>query len=46
MNVGAGTYHNVVRILVPLTIEDETLARGLDIVEETLAQVSGANGPV
>jgi 4-aminobutyrate aminotransferase / (S)-3-amino-2-methylpropionate transaminase / 5-aminovalerate transaminase len=46
VNVGAGTYHNVVRILVPLTIEDETLARGLDIVEETLAQVSGANGPV
>jgi 4-aminobutyrate aminotransferase/(S)-3-amino-2-methylpropionate transaminase len=40
INVGAGTYHNVVRILVPLTIEDETLARGLDIFEETLAQVS------
>ncbi len=42
VNVGAGTFHNVVRILVPLTIEDETLARGLDIVEETLAQVSAA----
>ena len=40
VNVGAGTYHNVVRILVPLTIEDDTLARGLDIVEETMAQVS------
>jgi 4-aminobutyrate aminotransferase/(S)-3-amino-2-methylpropionate transaminase len=40
INVGAGTYHNVVRFLVPLTIEDSTLARGLDIVEETLAQVS------
>jgi 4-aminobutyrate aminotransferase/(S)-3-amino-2-methylpropionate transaminase len=40
VNVGAGTFHNVVRFLVPLTIEDETLARGLDIVEETLAQVS------
>lgn len=39
INVGAGTYHNVVRFLVPLTIEDSTLARGLDIVEETLAQV-------
>ena len=37
VNVGAGTYHNVIRILVPLTIEDETLARGLDIMEETLA---------
>jgi len=42
VNVGAGTFHNVIRILVPLTIEDETLARGLDIVEETLAQVSAA----
>jgi 4-aminobutyrate aminotransferase/(S)-3-amino-2-methylpropionate transaminase len=40
VNVGAGTFHNVVRFLVPLTIEDATLARGLDIVEETLAQVS------
>ena len=37
VNVGAGTYHNVVRILVPLTIEDATLARGLDILEDTLA---------
>ncbi|OFW60068.1 MAG: 4-aminobutyrate transaminase [Actinobacteria bacterium RBG_16_64_13] len=40
VNVGAGTFHNVVRFLVPLTIEDDTLAKGLDIVEETLAQVS------
>jgi 4-aminobutyrate aminotransferase/(S)-3-amino-2-methylpropionate transaminase len=40
VNVGAGTYHNVIRILVPLTIEDTTLARGLDIMEETLAQVT------
>ena len=42
VNVGAGTYHNVIRILVPLTIEDSTLARGLDIVEETLVQVGDA----
>jgi 4-aminobutyrate aminotransferase / (S)-3-amino-2-methylpropionate transaminase / 5-aminovalerate transaminase len=40
VNVGAGTYHNVIRILVPLTIEDSTLTRGLDILSETLAQVS------
>ncbi len=40
VNIGAGTYHNVIRILVPLTIEDETLARGLDIMEETMSQVS------
>jgi 4-aminobutyrate aminotransferase/(S)-3-amino-2-methylpropionate transaminase len=42
VNIGAGTYHNVVRILVPLTIEDETLARGLDILAETMAEVSKA----
>jgi 4-aminobutyrate aminotransferase/(S)-3-amino-2-methylpropionate transaminase len=46
VNVGAGTYHSVVRILVPLTIEDDTLERGLDIVEETMAQVSHARGMV
>jgi 4-aminobutyrate aminotransferase/(S)-3-amino-2-methylpropionate transaminase len=40
VNIGAGTYHNVLRVLVPLTIEDHTLARGLDILEETMAQVS------
>jgi 4-aminobutyrate aminotransferase / (S)-3-amino-2-methylpropionate transaminase / 5-aminovalerate transaminase len=43
VNVGAGTFHNVIRILVPLTIEDAVLARGLDIMEETLAQVSAPN---
>jgi 4-aminobutyrate aminotransferase/(S)-3-amino-2-methylpropionate transaminase len=42
VNIGAGTYHNVVRILVPLTIEDSTLSRGLDIVEQTFAEVSAA----
>jgi 4-aminobutyrate aminotransferase/(S)-3-amino-2-methylpropionate transaminase len=44
INIGAGTYHNVVRILVPLTIEDDILARGLDIVERTLAQTTAAAG--
>lgn len=45
VNIGAGTFHNVLRVLVPLTIEDDTLARGLDILEETLAQVrSGIGG--
>ncbi len=40
VNVIAGTYDNVVRTLMPLTIEWETLERGLDIMEETLAQVT------
>jgi 4-aminobutyrate aminotransferase-like enzyme len=41
INIGAGTFHNVVRILVPLTIEDEVLTRGLDIFERTLAETTG-----
>ncbi|MBN1628173.1 MAG: aminotransferase class III-fold pyridoxal phosphate-dependent enzyme, partial [Thermoleophilia bacterium] len=42
INVIAGTYDNVIRTLMPLTIEWETLERGLDIMEETLAQVTEA----
>ena len=33
----AGTYGNVVRLLPPLTIEDDLLEEGLDLVEEALA---------
>jgi 4-aminobutyrate aminotransferase / (S)-3-amino-2-methylpropionate transaminase / 5-aminovalerate transaminase len=39
VNVIAGTYDNVIRTLMPLTIEWETLDRGLDIMEKSLAQV-------
>jgi 4-aminobutyrate aminotransferase/(S)-3-amino-2-methylpropionate transaminase len=42
-NLQAGTYDNVVRTLMPLTIEWETLDRGLDIMEETLAQVTATS---
>ena len=42
VNIGAGTHHNVLRILVPLTIEDETLGRGLDILSDTMDEVSAA----
>jgi 4-aminobutyrate aminotransferase/(S)-3-amino-2-methylpropionate transaminase len=42
VNIIAGTYDNVVRTLMPLTIEWETLDRGLDIMEETLAQVTAS----
>jgi 4-aminobutyrate aminotransferase / (S)-3-amino-2-methylpropionate transaminase / 5-aminovalerate transaminase len=41
VNILAGTYDNVIRTLMPLTIEWETLDRGLDIMEDTLAQVTG-----
>jgi 4-aminobutyrate aminotransferase/(S)-3-amino-2-methylpropionate transaminase len=40
VNIIAGTHDNVVRTLMPLTIDWETLDRGLDIMEETLAQVA------
>ncbi len=36
----AGLYSNVVRFHPPLTIEEETLEKGLDTVEESLKEVS------
>ncbi len=36
--LSCGLYGNVVRILVPLVISDEDLNRGLEILEESLAQ--------
>ena len=39
VNVIAGTYDNVIRTLMPLTIEWETLEKGLDIMDKTLTQV-------
>ncbi len=35
----SGVYDNVIRVLVPLVISDQDLARGLDILEEALAGV-------
>jgi 4-aminobutyrate aminotransferase/(S)-3-amino-2-methylpropionate transaminase len=42
LTIIAGTYDNVMRTLMPLTIEWETLERGLDIMEETLAEATVA----
>jgi 4-aminobutyrate aminotransferase / (S)-3-amino-2-methylpropionate transaminase / 5-aminovalerate transaminase len=39
VNLIAGTYDNVMRTLMPLTIEWETLDKGLDIMEQTLGEV-------
>jgi 4-aminobutyrate aminotransferase/(S)-3-amino-2-methylpropionate transaminase len=36
-----GLYGNVVRILVPLVVSDEELARGLEILEESLVGAAG-----
>ncbi|HEX2069455.1 MAG TPA: 4-aminobutyrate--2-oxoglutarate transaminase [Actinomycetota bacterium] len=40
----AGTYDNVVRLLPPLTIDDELLAEGLDVLEKALATVEAEIG--
>src|SRR6202171_167102 len=37
----AGTHHNVIRTLMPLTIPDEQLDEGLDILGAALAEVAG-----
>ena len=34
--LACGLYSNVIRILVPIVIDDEDLAQGLDILEESL----------
>lgn len=37
----AGTFGNVVRVLVPLTVEDEVLTEGLDVMGEALKAAIG-----
>jgi 4-aminobutyrate aminotransferase / (S)-3-amino-2-methylpropionate transaminase / 5-aminovalerate transaminase len=39
----AGTHHNVIRTLMPLTIPDEQLDEGLDIMGSALAEVAGTS---
>ena len=36
----AGSYGNVIRILVPLTVEDAVVDEGLDVLEAALSEVS------
>ncbi len=38
----AGTYGNVIRLLPPLTIDDELLDDGLGVLEQAIADVAGA----
>jgi 4-aminobutyrate aminotransferase/(S)-3-amino-2-methylpropionate transaminase len=40
--LSCGQYGNVIRILVPITIEDELLERGLDLLEESLGDADAA----
>jgi 4-aminobutyrate aminotransferase-like enzyme len=40
--LSCGLYGNVIRILVPLSISDEDLDRGLDLLEESLGDAGAA----
>lgn len=42
ITITAGTYGNVMRILVPLVVTDEQFSEGLDVLEAALARVSAA----
>jgi 4-aminobutyrate aminotransferase/(S)-3-amino-2-methylpropionate transaminase len=41
ITITAGSYGNVIRLLVPLVISDDQIQEGLDILEEALTAVSG-----
>jgi 4-aminobutyrate aminotransferase/(S)-3-amino-2-methylpropionate transaminase len=40
ITITAGTYNNIVRILVPLAVSDEQFDEGLDVIEAALASVA------
>jgi 4-aminobutyrate aminotransferase/(S)-3-amino-2-methylpropionate transaminase len=39
--ISAGTFGNCIRVLSPLTIEEDLLEKGLNILEETLMELTG-----
>ncbi len=39
--ITAGTFGNVIRVLVPLTVEEAVLDEGLDVLEDALGEVAG-----
>jgi len=43
ITITAGSYGNVIRLLVPLVITENQMDEGLDVLEEALASVSGKN---
>ena len=44
ITISAGSYGNVIRVLVPLVISNDQMDEGLDVLESALAQVSGKKG--
>jgi 4-aminobutyrate aminotransferase/(S)-3-amino-2-methylpropionate transaminase len=45
LTISAGTYGNVLRILVPLVITDDQFAEGLGVIEAALALVCESREP-
>jgi 4-aminobutyrate aminotransferase/(S)-3-amino-2-methylpropionate transaminase len=45
ITITAGTFNNVMRILVPLVVTDEQLHEGLDVIEAALASVTEQKQP-
>ena len=41
ITITAGSYGNVIRVLVPLVVTDEQMNEGLDVLEDALAAISG-----
>jgi 4-aminobutyrate aminotransferase/(S)-3-amino-2-methylpropionate transaminase len=37
--IPAGTYSNIIRVLMPLVITDEQIEKGLSIIEESLHEL-------
>jgi 4-aminobutyrate aminotransferase/(S)-3-amino-2-methylpropionate transaminase len=46
ITITAGSYSNVIRVLVPLVATDEQMDEGLDVLESALAAVSDKKGAV
>jgi 4-aminobutyrate aminotransferase/(S)-3-amino-2-methylpropionate transaminase len=45
ITITAGTFNNVMRILVPLVVTDEQLDEGLNVIEAALASVTEQKQP-
>jgi 4-aminobutyrate aminotransferase/(S)-3-amino-2-methylpropionate transaminase len=46
ITITAGTFNNVIRILVPLVVTDEQFEEGLNVIESALASVAERKQPV
>jgi len=45
ITITAGSYGNVIRVLVPLVVTDEQMNEGLNVLEDALAATSGKKAP-